>query len=206
MQMQSEEFEITQEFVKEEEELTCDSLYLIKDAQDNSIIEAKKLLIDGQTTPYSSQFAHTAQINRHRGTLRCHQANINTLDGGEIHATTLHVAHAKSGAIYAQDVIIDSVEENVTVIASHSITVHNVHSTNNTFLIDYKQIPIILSKLAFIENDIKKLSKELDDAKRHNHSIIPQISKKIALLEKEKLAIVNASQTATITLNNTPSI
>ena len=202
--MQAEAFEITKQFVTEEEELVCSSLYLIEDAQDNSIIEAKKLFIDGQTSPYSSQFAHTANVNTHRGTLRCHQAEINTLDGGEVHATNVHIKNAQSGSVYAQDVTIDSVEENVKVIASHSITVHNVRSTNNTFLIDYKQVPIILSKLAFIDTDIKALNTELDDAKRHNHSLIPHINEKIVLLEKEKAAIINASKTQTITLNNSP--
>ncbi len=200
------EFEITQEYIQAEEELQCDSLHLLKDTNENSIIEAKQLLIDGCTDHYSSQFAHTAQINLHKGTLRCHKAEIDTLDGGEVHATEVHIKHALSGTIYAQDVTIEIVDEYVSVIASHSITIHNVHSENNSFLIDYKQVPIILSKLEFIEKDIKRLEEELEDAKKHNHSLVSQLTTQVTLLEEEKSAILNSSQTATINLNSATSL
>ncbi len=201
-----EDFEITQECIQKEAELQCNSLHLLQDTKENSIIEAKQLLIDGATDSYSSQFAHTAKINLHKGKLRCHKADIDTLDGGEVHATEVSIKNALSGHIYAQDVTIDFAGEDVTVIASNSITVHNVPSTNNTFLIDYTQVPILLSKLELIENDIKQLTKELDDAKRHNHSIVPSLEAKIILLEKDKFAIVNSSKTATIQLNTTTNI
>ena len=201
MDISSQNFEKKQEYLKENEELECISLHILHDVEADTIIETSQLLIDGTTDIYSSQFSRTAKINKHRGTLRCHEAEINILDGGEVHATHVHIHNCLSGTIYAQDVIIESVEENLTVFASNSITVNLINGSHNTFAIDYKNVPILNSKLELIQHDINRLMNELEEAKKHNHSIVSKISAKIEKFEQDKTSILESYKIEKITLN-----
>ena len=202
MNLSSKNFAITKHNTEIEEELECTSLHLLQDAKEASIIEASKLLVEGTTEKYSSQFSHTAKINTHKGVLRCHQADINTLDGGEIHATQANIYNCLRGSVHAQDIIVDNLETNVTLFASNSITVHNIHGSHNTFTIDYKKVPILISKLELIQSDLDYLILEQEEAKKHNHSIIPKINVKIKKLKQDKTSIIESYKSAKITLNN----
>lgn len=203
MNLSSQDYETTKNSVEKNEEIESLSLYVHNDVHEYSIIEAEQLHIEGATDRYSSQFAHTAKINHHKGTLRCHKADIITLDGGEVHATQVNIKNVLSGSIYAMDVTVDSLHDNVNIYASNSITIKNIHGSSNTFSIDYKKVPILISRLELIKNDINSLVNELEDAKKHNHSIITQIETQIKALQEDKTSIEQSFKTAKITLHNT---
>ena len=71
------------------------------------------LQVDGATHKDSKQFAKSANINRHKGTLRCSAANISLLEGGVVHATTVNIDSSLGGTVYAQDVTISNVKHNL---------------------------------------------------------------------------------------------
>lgn len=181
-------------------ELTSETIHITGHIGANSIIEAVNLQIDGATHKDSSQFAKIAKINRHKGTLRCQDANITLLEGGIVHASTVHVESALGGVIYAQDVTIGTVKNNLKVYASHSITLKTVSGEDNIFKINYKEVPILTSKIYFIDKEIQDLKDSLEDAKRHNLSKVPLLEEKISKLVTEKDKVKNSTKSATITI------
>jgi len=134
--MSTNNFLKSKDYIQKNEEIECESLHILQDAKEDSIVEARHLCIDGYTDEDSSQFAHFAQINKHKGTLRCHHAEISTLDGGEIHATKVDIKECLSGSIYAQEVSIDTVQSNLKIYAANSITINSVKGSNNHFTIN----------------------------------------------------------------------
>jgi hypothetical protein len=166
----------------------------------NSKLEAIQLNVDGATHQDAKQYAKFAKINRHKGTLRCHDAKINLLEGGEVHATHAHIETCLGGTIYAQDVTIGHVKNNLKVYASNSIKIRLVSGEDNSFIINYKKIPILLSKIEFLRNDIEDLKYKLEQATRHNKKEVPKIKEQIATLKDEIQQIQNSHKTAKISI------
>ena len=181
-------------------ELTSQTIHVNGHIGANSIIEAVELRVDGATHQDSTQFARNANINRHKGTLRCHNATIKLLEGGEVHATTVNIEASLGGTIYAQDVKIGQVKNHLKVYASNSITIDLVSGEDNIFKINYKDVPILNSKIELIQEDIEDLKYSLEEAQRHNISQVDTIKKKIQLLVDEKNSIKNSTTKAKITI------
>jgi hypothetical protein len=192
----------TKDSVGEGVELTSEVIHIKGHVGANSIIEATNLKIDGATHQDSSQFAKYAQINRHKGKLRCHEAEITLLEGGEVHATRVDIDTALGGIIYAQDVTVRQVKSNLKIYASNSITIKHVSGEDNLFKINYKEIPILNSKINLIDDDIEELKFELQEATRHNISALPSIKEKIQNFKEEKNSIINSSKTAIINIQS----
>lgn len=186
----------------QEEEIISESIHVLGDANEDSIIDANKLLIDGTSHKGSTQFSKYADINTHKGTLRCHEANIHILEYGEIHATTINIDTAIGGSIYAQDVQIKNLFGNVKIYASNSITIESIDSGNNSLSIDYTSIPILLSKIELIQEDIKDLESSLYIAHKNNSSLQQEIEAEILRLKNSKLEIINSTKTAKISIKN----
>ncbi len=181
-------------------ELTSQIIHVTGHIGANSIIEAEDLQVDGATHQDSTQFAKTARINRHKGTLRCHKANIKLLEGGEVHATNVDIEASLGGTIYAQDVKIGQVKNHLKVYASNSITINLVSGEDNLFKINYKDIPLLNSKIKLIQEDIEDLKYSLEEAKKHSISKIDGIKKEIQILTDEKNTIKNSTLKAKITI------
>ncbi len=168
-----------------------------------STVEAINLKIDGATHQDSKQFAKYASINRHKGTLRCHEAKVKLLEGGEIHATKVDIETCLGGSIYAQDVTIGHVKSNLKVYASNSITIHLVSGEDNYFKINYRDVPILNSKINFINEEIEDLKFQLEDVQKHTLSKIPAIKKEIEKLKNQQKAIQNSYLNAKISIEKT---
>lgn len=165
-----------------------------------SIIKANRLTIDGATHQNSLQYAKFATINRHKGKLRCHDAKIKLLEGGEVHATTVNIEASLGGTIYAQDVTIGHVKNNLRVYASHSISIRLISGEDNLLHIGYESIPIQKSKIAFLEGDIEELKYRLEEASRHTPEEIPIIKQEINTKKKSIDAIKLSYRDAKITI------
>jgi hypothetical protein len=166
----------------------------------NSHLEAHNLKINGATHQNSKQFARFAQINRHKGTLRCHQAKISLLEGGTIHASQVEVDAAIGGQIYAEDVIIGHTKNKLKVYASNSITVRLVSGEDNLFKINYKEIPIVQKKIEYIQEEIQELNYKIKQAHRFKPHNIQLIKDEITTLKNEIQEIQNAYKRATISV------
>lgn len=182
------------------EELVCDEALITGNVEKDSIIDAHKLTIKGTTCENSTQFSKYASIHTHKGTLRCHKAHITLLNEGEVHATKVHVDTAIGGSIYAQDVSIKHLTGDVTIYASHSITIEHISGKNNKLFINYREIPILMSKLDLIQDDIDELKVSLNKAKEDNSSLQKEIEVEIKRLENEISSTHNSTRNATITI------
>lgn len=180
--------------------LTSETVNVTGHVGANSLIEAVNLKIEGATHQDSTQFARYATINRHKGTLRCRQAKVALLEGGTIHATDVEVEASLGGSIYAQRVKIGHVKHNLKVYASESIEIRLVSGESNLFKINYKEVPVLISKINHIEEDIDDLKYKLDEAKRHNHSAVDSIIQEIKELKEQILSIKNSALDAKISI------
>ena len=182
--------------------LTSESIKIEGFVGANSRLEATTLEIKGATHQDSIQSAKFAKINRHKGKLRCHKAEITLLEGGEVHASHAEIETCLGGSIFAKDVTIEHVKNNLKVFASNSITIKLVSGEDNKFKIHYKDIPIIMSELDFIDNDIEDLKYQLEEANRHNRSKVEIIKKNIEHLRAKKKEIQLSYTKAKIHIKN----
>jgi hypothetical protein len=181
-------------------ELTSETIHITGHIGAKSTIKAVKLRIDGATHKDSYQEAKFAEINRHKGKLRCHSAKIKLLEGGEIHATNVEIDSSLSGTVYAENVTIGHVKSNLKVYASNSIKIKRVSGEDNLFKIDYQAIPTLMSKYNFISQEIEELKYKLESTKKHTPAKIPVIKDKIKELKEQQNKIVNGVKNANITI------
>lgn len=192
--------DITEDTVGEGVHLTSETIHISGYVADKATLEATNLFIDGASHNGAKLFAREATINRHKGILRCHQAHIKLLEGGEVHATNVTVDAALGGTIYAENVTVKQVKHHLKIYATNSITIERLDGEDNRFVIDYKEIPIMKSRLGFIEEDIDELRYHLEEAKRHREQDIPKINKKITVLKEEMESIKYSVFDATVTI------
>ncbi len=190
----------TRDAIHAHEELITKEVCISGDVDEQSIIDAHKLVVEGTTHEDSTQFSKYAEIYMHQGTLRCHEAKVTLLDGGEIHATSVSVDTAIGGSIYAQDVTIKHLTSNIKIYASHSISIEHISGANNLLSINYKNVPILVSKIDLIHDDIDDLEISLQKAKKDNSTLQIKIQEEIDRLNKEILQIKNSANSAKITI------
>lgn len=177
------ESDVTRDGVGEGVELVSESVHITGHMGAKSSIEAKEVTIDGATHNETYVTSRNAKINRHKGTLRCHKAEINSLEGGTIYATHVHINAALGGQVFAEHVTIKSLKHNLKVFASKSITIERILGEDNHFIIDYRKLPILQSRLQFLTEEHEELKWKYDDAKKH--SLQKQESLKEELQKKE---------------------
>ena len=190
----------TKDSIGEGVELVSETIHINGHVGAKSTLEAINLTIDGATHQDSKQFAKYAEINRHKGTLRCHEAKIKLLEGGEIHASKVDIEACLGGSIYAKDVTIGLVKSNLKVYASNSITIKLVSGEDNLFKINYRDIPILSSKINLINADIENLKYKLEEAVRHSQTKVPHIKKEIQNLKSEQNIIETSHMDAKISI------
>ncbi len=190
----------TKDSIGEGVELVSESIHVEGFVGTHSRLEALHLDIKGVTHQDAKQYAKFAKINRHKGTLRCHEAEIGLLEGGVVHATKVTVESSLGGQIYAQDVVIGHTKNNLKVYASNSITVRLVSGEDNLFKINYRDIPVQKAKIAFIKEELEDLKYRLDQAKRFRPKEVKLLEDEIASLKIEEKKITDSYKTATISV------
>ncbi len=181
--------------------LTSETIHVNGFVGANSTLEALHLTIDGATHQDSKQFAKHAKINRHKGTLRCHNAQIGLLEGGEVHASDVTIESSIGGNIYAKNVTIGHIKSNLKIHASESITIKLISGEDNLLHITHENIPILSAELKFIAKDIDDLKFHLEEASRHNKNKVPEIKKQINKLLQRKKAILESYKSARISIS-----
>lgn len=181
-------------------QLTSESIHITGHVGASSMLETTNLQIDGATHLTSMQFARFAKINRHKGTLRCHDAKIKLLEGGVVHATNVEIEASLNGTVHAKNVTIGHVKSNLKVYATESITIRLVSGEDNLFKINYKDVPISLANIGFINADIEELKYLLEEAKLHDNSKVDDIKDKITMLKSEINTIKQSTLKAKVTI------
>ncbi len=192
--------DVTKDSVGEGVELVSESIHITGHIGAKSRVEAKEILIDGATHNDAFITARSAKINRHKGTLRCHKAEINSLEGGTVYATHAKINTALGGQVCAEHVTINSLKHNLKVFASKSITIERVLGEDNHFIIDYRKLPILQSKLQFLNEEREDLVWKYEDAKKHSLEKLPQIKEALDNKEAEIREIKLSHYDAVVTI------
>ena len=192
--------DVTRDGIGEGVELKSENIHVTGHMGAKSSIEAKEVIIDGATHHEAFVTARTAKINRHKGTLRCHKAEITSLEGGTIYATHVKVTAALGGTICAEHVTIKSLKHNLKVFASKSITIERVLGEDNHFVIDYRKLPVLQSKLQFLVDEAEELKWKYEDALKHSLEKRPAIKEELEKKEEEIQEIKLSHYNAVITI------
>jgi len=183
-------------------ELTSETIKVHGHVGAHAKLMSINLEIEGATHQSSSQYAKFAKINRHKGMLRCHQADIKLLEGGEVHATKVRVDACLNGTIYAQDVTIGQVKSNLKVYASNSIKIRLVSGENNLFKINYEDVPVLKRKLELLDEELQEFKDLYSENKKHSSSEAQKYEEKITLTQQQRDEIIHSAQKATIEVSN----
>jgi hypothetical protein len=181
--------------------LTSETINIHGHVGAKSSLKALNLTIEGATHKDSTQESKYAEINRHKGKLRCHSAKIKLLEGGEVHATNVEIENSVGGFVYAENVTVNHVKNNLKIYASNSINIKLVSGEDNLFKINYKDIPTLNSRYNFLTQEIEDLKYKLEGALKHTPSDVPIIKKQINELKEKQDTIVNSVKHARITIS-----
>lgn len=192
--------DVTKDSLGEGAELISESVHITGHMGAKSRVEGKDVVIDGATHNDAFVTARTAKINRHKGTLRCHKAEINSLEGGTVYATHVTINAALGGRVCAEHVTIKSVKHNLKVFASKSITIERITGEDNHFVIDYRKLPTAQNKLQFLSEEYEELSENLENAKKHSPQTVPVLKDELEEKKDEINAIKLCHYDAVITI------
>ncbi len=192
--------DVTRDGVGEGVELISESIHITGHMGAKSSIEAKDVLIDGATHNTAFVTARSAKINRHKGTLRCHKAEINSLEGGTVYATHVKINTALGGQVCAEHVTIKSLKHNLKVFASKSITIERILGEDNHFIIDYRKLPILQSRLQFLNEELEEILWKYEDAKKHSPNKVAELKEEVIKKENEIKEIKLSHYDAVITI------
>lgn len=191
--------DVTKDSVGEGVELVSENIHITGHIGSKSNIEAKEVSIDGATHSDSFVTAKNSNINRHKGTLRCHKAKINSLESGTIYATYAEINIALGGHVYAEHVTVKTIKHNLKVFASKSITIERILGEDNYFIIDYRKLPVLQSKLQFLNEEIDELKWKLQNS-LHTPEEEKKVKAKIRTKEDEIKEIKLSHYNAIITI------
>ena len=177
--------DVTKDSVGEGVQLVSESIHITGHMGAKSHVEAKDVVIEGATHNEAFVTAKRAKINRHKGTLRCHTAEINSLEGGTVYATNVKINAALGGQVCAENVTIKSLKHNIKVFASKSITIERITGEDNHFVIDYRKLPVLQSKLQYLTEEHEEIVDKYQDALKHHPTKIDALKKELSDKEKE---------------------
>ncbi len=188
--------DVTRDGVGEGVELISESIHITGHMGAKSSVEAKDVQVEGATHNQAFVTAKNAKINRHKGTLRCHRAEINSLEGGTVYATHAKINTALGGQVYADHVTIKTLKHNLKVFASKSITIERILGEDNHFVIDYRKLPVLQSKLQYLSEERDEISWNYQEAIKYSRdnqeSLKAELQKKEAEINEIKLCHYNA--------------
>ncbi|PHR54915.1 MAG: hypothetical protein COA44_12000 [Arcobacter sp.] len=192
--------DVTRDGIGEGVELVSESVHITGHMGAKASIEAKEVVIDGATHHTSFVTSKSAKINRHKGTLRCHKAEINSLEGGTVYATYVTINAALGGQVCAEHVTIKTIKHNLKVFASKSITIERILGEDNHFVIDYRKLPVIQSKLQYLNQELEDARWKYEDAKKHSQDKLPELKKIVDTKEASIKEIKLSHYDAVITI------
>lgn len=187
--------------LNEGSELISERVHIKGFVGNHAKIEAKEVIIDGATHLGSTIYSKVATIHRHKGYLRCANAKIELLEGGELHATFADITAALGGNVAAQRVQIATLKSHSRVVASSQIIIDKIEGEDNHIIIDYTQVPIITDKIKFIQEDIELLRYSHKRAVVHDEIRAKGIMQKINRFKQEIIDIESSMFSAKITIN-----
>ena len=155
-------------------------------------IEARDIIINGQTHDESFIKCINANISIHKGKVIARQVEVETLDGGEITADIAIVKNAVRGTIKAKIIKIETLGSHVTMEASQEIQVQNTKGEENKFIIDATVDSGFNTNKTDGKAFLLKVEEELKAAIKMYKEITEKVKKSLDPCEKIKAAIIKS--------------
>ena len=167
----------------------------------NAHVEANELHVGGQTHKTSKTVSKTAFVKNHKGYLEADEAEIETLEGGEVVAKKVKIKTAIGGVVKCDECIIDLLGSNNTIEATRKIEIHSPHGGENRLSVvaaanagDMKKLDALQTKIATVKNEIEEREmivaadlKEIESAS----ASVPQMKEKIAEERQKNSPLAN---------------
>jgi hypothetical protein len=167
----------------------------------NAHVEANELHVGGQTHKTSKTVSKTAFVKNHKGYLEADEAEIETLEGGEVVAKKVKIKTAIGGVVKCDECIIDLLGSNNIIEATRKIEIHTPHGGENRLSVvaaanagDMKKLDALQTKIATVKNEIEEREmivaadlKEIESAS----ASVPQMKEKIAEERQKNSPLAN---------------
>ncbi len=151
-------------------------------------INAKELMVEGQTHQKALIKADKADINIHKGYIEGKEIKINRLEGGTVKGKKVKIKQTIGGKIIAEEVEFDIVGSHVEVFALKEIKINKLKGGENRFVIN----PIeVLGK----ETDAEKLEKRVKEIMQNINIKTKEYNKRKEVLMKNKPTIEKLKKT-----------
>lgn len=167
----------------------------------NANVEANELHVGGQTHKTSKTISKNAFIKNHKGFLEADEAEIETLEGGEVIAKKVKIKTAIGGVVKCDECIIDLLGSNNVIEATRKIEIHSPHGGENRLSVvaaanagDMKKLDALQSKIATLKNEIEEkeeaIAADLKEIESASASV-PQMKEKIAEERQKNSPLAN---------------
>lgn len=169
----------------------------------NTKIEARDVLINGQTHEECSIKCVNANISLHRGKVIARKVEVDTLEGGEIIADVAIIKNAVRGNIKAKTIQIETLGSHVTIEASEYIQIQKVRGEENRFILDPSVDSGFNANRADDKAYFKKIEEELKELLETFKTTTLKLKNNLEPCEKIKIAIIkskNAGEEISATL------
>ncbi|EDZ63691.1 hypothetical protein SMGD1_1455 [Sulfurimonas gotlandica GD1] len=158
----------------------------------NTEIEARDVLIDGQTHDESFIKCVNANISLHRGKIIARKVEVETLEGGEIIADIAIIKNAVRGKIKAKTIQIETLGSHVTMEASEYIQIQKVRGEENKFILDPSVDSGFNANKADDKAYFKKIEEELKELLETFKATTLKLKNNLEPCEKIKAAIIKS--------------
>ncbi|WP_457597475.1 flagellar assembly protein A [Hydrogenimonas sp.] len=128
----------------------------------SAIVRAEEVYIGGQTHQSSEIHAERAEVNVHRGHLKCSgEAKITRLEGGLVEAREATVSQMIGGEVRAMKVSVELLGANAKIYAVSGIEIGRMVGENNRLVIDASKIDAYHNDILTLEENLETLEKEI---------------------------------------------
>ncbi|WP_294965644.1 flagellar assembly protein A [Sulfurimonas sp.] len=158
----------------------------------NTIIEARDIIIDGQTHGDSSIKCVNAKIGHHKGKVVARKVEVDALEGGEIIADIAIIKNAMRGKIKAKSIEIEILGSHVIMEASRYIQIEKIKGEENTFILDSLVDSGFDTNKADDQSYIIKTENELKILIQEFKDITIKVKNSLEPCEKIKAAIIKS--------------
>lgn len=158
----------------------------------NTKIEAREILIDGQTHGSSSIKCVNANIKLHKGKIVAKKVEVDTLEGGEIIADLAIVKNAMRGKIRAKIIEIEMLGSHVIMEASGYIQIEKIRGEENRFILDSSVDSGFNTNRDDDQAYLDKTEDELKALLKNFKEITTKVKNSLSPCEKIKAAIIKS--------------
>ncbi len=173
--------------------IECENLTINGTVAGNTLLKAKNFKLYGTSNPKTKIIAQNAYISTHKGILECENADIDSLENGQLKAKIAVIKKALGGVIRANSVQILNLVGNNQINFNSICLIEQCSGSNNKFLIyAFKDDEDLQSKLEALElrqKELPKIITALEQSVSSSKTGVLMLIKKANELKAQNLSV-----------------